>query len=340
MTITAQIVADSISPTGQRITTMQLRYPRFIHAEELTHRILSTTPEQVFAEYLAIADGLMYDENLSRNASSSRAIPVKRLIKDIRRDPAMPIYWGRNQPGMQAGEDHFALVSVPTASGGIWDRSREEAWLDLMEIAIQYAEAYAESDYHKQIVNRILEPWAHINVVVTATNWNNFFSLRAHKDAQPEIRDLALKMIDAMANSLPVELQPGEWHLPYINATDFSQARLHQKKGRITRDEPMYDELVGKVLIPVSVARCARVSFLTHDGRQTTVEEDMALYEKLVGGVPLHASPAEHQGTPDMAYPNPHNDPMVSYENPDQHGNFTGWIQFRKLLEEKFDDRC
>src|ERR1700693_1578480 len=81
MTVSAKIVADSVGQAGQRITTMQLRYPKFIHGEFMTHRVFS------------------------RNASSSRAIPVERLIQDVIDDPAMPVFWGKNQKGMQAKEE-------------------------------------------------------------------------------------------------------------------------------------------------------------------------------------------------------------------------------------------
>jgi hypothetical protein len=313
MTITAKIILDSISPQGIRLTTMQLRYPRFIHAEFMTHRVFS------------------------RNASSSRAIPVKRLIEDLRRDPAMPIYWGRNKPGMQAGEDWHELVSVPTASGGIFfhDRTREEAWLDLMETSIKYAEAFDESEYHKQIVNRLLEPWAHINVVVTATQYSNFFALRSHPDAQPEIKLLSDHMRLAMCSSVPSSVEKGQWHLPYVLGSDWQALRAFAKKNRITRDEPQHEELV-KLALMVSVARCARVSYKTHDGRETSVEEDIELAHKLVVSTPLHASPAEHQATPDKPYWFNSANKEYGWQNPKLHGNLNGWKQHRKMLPNEF----
>lgn len=304
MTIEAKIIADSESPDGIRLTTFQLRYPRFIHAELMTHRVFS------------------------RNASSSRAIPVAKMIEDLRRDPAMPVYWGTNKPGMQAGEElEGGHIASPRSFA-------QMIWLSAMEDAIDRAQALIDLGLHKQIANRILEPWAHINVVVTATDWENFFTLRRHESAQPEIKELAERMFAQMAMSIPGDLQPGEWHLPYITKEDWSAARHHQMAGRITRDEPMYDELADKVLKKVSVARCARVSYLTHDGRQTTVEEDLALYERLVGSQPLHASPAEHQATPD----NRHCDlkHCDEWSNPEVHGNFRGWIQYRKTLPGEF----
>lgn len=300
MTIEAKIVADSISPDGIRLTTFQLRYPRFIHAELMTHRVFS------------------------RNASSSRAIPVARLIEDLRRDPAMPIFWGSNQPGMQAGAElndddtdpQWRGLSARAGAKVLWDRA--------MESAIEIAEHLINLGLHKQIANRILEPWAHINVVVTATSWENFYTLRRHKDAQPEIKVLADLMWDAHQASAPQKLQPGCWHLPFLDDNDIDVAL-------VIDGEPAYDKL-----IKISVARCARVSYLTHDGRQTTFEEDLTLYERLLGAQPLHASPAEHQATPDTRVICPMTNEPERYEHPELHGNLHGWIQYRKTLAGEF----
>lgn len=313
MTISAEIIADSISAQGIRLTTFKLRYPRFIHAEELTHRILETQPEVLV--YEAIPDGLMYDQNLSRNASSSRAIPVNRMIEDLRRDPAMPIYWGSNKPGMQAGEE-LTGTELELA---------KRIWLMAMEDAIFRAEELIRVGLHKQIANRVLEPWAHINVVVTATDYENFFTLRRHKDAQPEIKELADQMWLARANHVPAPLVPGEWHLPFIKPEEILKNRLD--RGQIDWD----------ILKRVSVARCARVSYLTHDGRETTIEEDLALHERLLGAQPLHASPAEHQATPDEAIygsslPATRDYILKGWKNPELHGNLNGWVQYRKIL--------
>lgn len=329
MTITATLIEDTISPDGIRLTTMQLRYPRFIHAEELTHRILSSQAEYII--YEAIPDGLMYDQDLSRNASSSRAIPVERMIADLRRDPAMPIYYGSNKPGMQAGAE---------LTGQDLDDVKM-AWLIAMDMAISSAEVMVKKGLHKQIANRILEPWAHINVVVTATDWSNFFALRSHPDAQPEIKQLSDLMKEAMDNSVPRMLSQGEWHLPYVLGSDWVDIKQCAKKHRITRDEPQYEELIN-LARKVSTARCARVSFLTHDGRKTTVEEDIELHDKLVVSVPLHASPAEHQATPDRwsdtgqaSYGGPASS-EGKWQHPELHGNLRGWIQHRKLLADEF----
>lgn len=302
MTIEAKIIADSISPEGKRITTMQLRYPRFIHAEFMTHRMFS------------------------RNASSSRAIPVKKMIEDLRRDPAMPIHWGSNKPGMQAGEQ-LDPDSVGTC---------QSIWLDARDDAIRKAEWLMKNGLHKQIANRILEPWAHINVVVTATDWANFFALRRHEDAQPEIKALADAMWDAMDQSEPRVLQPGQWHLPYVDAdVDADRDTFNYERDQaLAGSTPSIpeDRDVLDVLRKISVARCARVSYLTHDGRQTSIEEDLQLYDRLVGSQPLHASPAEHQATPDKALMRNGLGEVIMWDAENLHGNLTGWVQLRKTL--------
>lgn len=315
MSFEAKVIAHSASPypDARPLFTMRLRYPRFIHAEELTHRILNTSPEQI--ETWSIPDGVMYDRSLSRNASSSRAIPVPRLIADIQRDPAEPLFWGKNQPGMQAAEE----LDEPSkrVARAIWRRNREACIHDAFEM-------YAIGA-HKQLVNRLVETHGHINVLVTATDWSNFFALRRHEAAQPEIHHLADLAWKAQQASTPRKLLPGEWHLPFITPDD----------ERLVRD--------SADLIKLSVARCARVSYLTIDGRAPTVGEDLALYERLVGSVPLHASPCEHQATPDRrrgkvttlsvhgGYPLEVNRGGY-WEHPDMHGNLDGFIQYRKML--------
>lgn len=279
----AIVLADSIAPNGKRITTFQLRYPRFIHSELMTHRLFS------------------------RNASSSRAIPVAKMIAQVRDEPACPIHWGANQSGMQAKAqlEGESLVKA------------KELWLTASQLSADIAEEMAKIGLHKQVANRILEPFQYISVVLTATDYDNWFELRDHEDAQPEIRELAIAMRDAMDASLPICLKPGEWHLPYI--TD--------------EEREVYDT---DILLQVSAARCCRVSYLRHDGQVPNVQKDIELCEMLVGARPLHASPFEHQATPDVE-----NNAFMKlfkgqYKQPHMHGNFNGWVQHRKLIEAKF----
>ena len=260
MMFEAKIILDSVNESGDRLTTFQLRYPRFIHSELMTHRVFS------------------------RNAMSSRAVPVAKMIAQVRDNPAKPIHWGMNKPGMQATEE------VPAASA-------EHLWHKAATLAADVAEQMVKLNLHKQVSNRILEPFQWMNTIVTATEWDNFYSLRAHPDAQPEFQKLAVMMLEAQESSRPKLLRAGEWHLPYVTLLELETGDVDLRK--------------------VSAARCARVSYLTHDGRKPEFQEDLALFDRLAGGVPLHASPLEHQGTPG------------AYDC----GNFKGWTQFRKVWE-------
>ncbi|AQU86181.1 hypothetical protein B0W47_00495 [Komagataeibacter nataicola] len=297
MTIEATSILASVDAAGKRIDTLLLRYPRFIHAEELTHRIIETQPECLF--YEAISDGLMYCEDLSRNASSSRAIPVLRMISDIERDPVEPSFWGANQAGMQAKQELTGAAL----------QAAKDRWSMAFRDMTEHAKALAHIGAHKQIVNRILEPFAHINVVVTATEWDNFFALRDHEDAQPEIRALAKAMKIAMLAAPVQYLDLGQWHLPFVSTDEM---REHQGLMDPT----------GNLRV-VSAARCARTSYLTHDGRKSSLSEDIALGERLTKSRPFHASPFEHQATPYV----------LGFHNETDQRNFRGWVQNRALME-------
>jgi len=269
--IEAKIIEDSISPARARLTTFQLRYPRFIHAELMTHRLFS------------------------RNASSSRAIPAKRLLDDIENEPAMPIHWGLNQKGMQAHSEMDAFQS----------EACKELWLEARDAVLSYARTLDSMNLHKQVVNRITEPWAHISVVCTASEFDNFFSLRCHPDAQPEIKRLADQMRDLYFDSRPRKLKIGQWHLPYIK----DEERFAPGNGGLKNEA---------TLIKASTARCARVSYLTHDKKEPRIDDDIALHDRLFGS--KHMSPFEHIATPNS-------DPNV------WSGNFKGWVQYRKTLK-------
>jgi hypothetical protein len=173
-------------------------------------------------------------------------------------------------------------------------------------MAIQCAEGVKELNdlgLHKQWANRPLEWFGNITVVVTSTEWSNFDELRNHEMAQPEIHHLAKLRLEVYNKSNPNKLAEGDWHLPYVS----------QEERKLYSVD---------TLLKISTARCARVSYLTQDGNIPSVDKDIALYERLVGSVPLHASPCEHQA---MA---------TSYREQPNSGNFRGWIQHRKLLEQ------
>ena len=300
--ISANVVADSVSPHGVRLTTMALRYPKFIHGELMTHRVFS------------------------RNASSSRAVPTARLIAEARGDDtrASFVWWGKNQPGMAAAEE---LSDDPSSNifGVSQKRAARLAWKHAAEDAAEAAERLVAIGAHKQLVNRLLEPFTHINVLVSATEWDNFFGLRLHDDAQPEMRALATAMWQAHVSSIPCEIGFGAWHTPYYDEEDFEPVEIYADAGN--KWTPL------EVGLRVSVARCARVSYASFDtGRRSTIEEDLRLYDRLVGAQPLHASPAEHVATPDPKTYRIFKDvPLMSN---DRHlwGNFIGWNQYRKTL--------
>jgi thymidylate synthase ThyX len=299
--IQATIIADSIGDDAPRLTTYQLIYPRFIHAEVMTHRVFS------------------------RNASSSRAIPTKRMLEAIRLEPAKPTDWRMNEPGMQG----FTLASDYVVE------QAERIWFDAMVSASAYAEALDALGVHKQYVNRITEPFQHIRVVLTATDFDNFFALRDHPDAEPHIQLLARAMKEAMEASTPVRLGSGEYHLPYI--TEFDLDRVAMWLDNPENREKVGTKSVREVLCRISTARSARVSYKTNDGKPTTMEADLDLYDRLVRADLIHASPAEHQATPDhwMAR-------GKRWLQPQLHGNLRGWQQYRKTLPnenlQNFDD--
>lgn len=309
----AIIIADSISPEGIRLTTFQLQYWRPIHSELMTHRVFS------------------------RNAGSSRARPSAKIIEQVRNDPWGPIHWGKNEPGMQAsveleGEDLNSAIHY---------------WKMQAEIAATGAELLNKLGVHKQAVNRLLEPFTYIDVVVTATDFANWFALRDHADAQPEIRELAQLMREVYDHSEPKLLKPGEWHLPYITDEDLVEAR--SLIDPFASSSPPWHGLNAlDLLMRASAARCARVSYKLHDGNKTDFAKDLELFERLLVSQPLHASPAEHQATPDRFE---HDEFIVSLDrvnapmmprgkkrwiNPQLHGNFRGWCQHRKMLPNEF----
>lgn len=264
MTISAKIIADSVNPNGEQITTFELEYPRFIHSEFMTHR------------------------DFSRNASSSRAIPIWKMIKHVWFNMARPIHWGKKQKGMQADKE---INPVSKAIGfGLWTVT---GWfVSIMTLLMKLM------GVHKQVANRMLEPWTHIKVVMTTTKYDNWFNLRDHKDAQPEIRELAVQMRKAMKNSTPRKLEWGGWHLPYVTEEDRQNCSINE-------------------LIEISATACAQVSYRILNTSMETVKRVFAL---LINADVIHASPFEH--------------PARATKNGGS-GNFTGtkWKQYRFYVE-------
>lgn len=267
-----QMIEDSISPDGIRLSSIQLRYPRFIHSELMTHRVFS------------------------RNARSSRAVPTQRLLAEA---PFIPEF-SENRPGMQAGDVLDAETQYE--ANALWEQLARECQRVVSRLH--------ELKVHKQWANRPLEWFGWIDVLVTSTDWANFFALRLDSGAQPELQVVAEMMRDVMEMSTPRLLQPGEWHLPYV---------LPSEEVELDNDTKLV----------LSTARCARLSIEPFEG-EANYEAEKARYERLVVSRPVHASPAEHQATPDN-----NNAARIGDEywsSPHLHANFHGWIQHRKLI--------
>lgn len=242
-TYACKIIEDSIGHHNRRLTTFQLTYPRYVHAELMTHRMFS------------------------RSAASSRAIPVNKLAQAALENMVQPIRWGKNQAGMQAAMEDLSAEDLEAA---------KVIWENVAKTCAEAATNLAKLGLHKQWANRMLEWFGTITVVVTATDYDNFFELRCHPDAQPEINHLANLMRLAYGLSKPRVLVNGEWHLPYVSG-----------------DERCYEK-DSYTLAKISSARCARVSYLKHDGTAPSVSEDLALFDRLAGSRPAHLSPLEH----------------------------------------------
>jgi hypothetical protein len=268
---------------------------------------------------------------LSRNAASSRAIPVSKLIKLVETKPARPIEWGKNIKGMQAKEqlDWPELLQATT----LWDNTARAT--------CAAARKFDDLKLHKQISNRILEPYQMIKVVCTATTYDNFFHLRKHPDAQPEIRELATVMWKALNQSRPLSVGPGEWHVPYIHREDTElglQYYIWEEQDNLEK-QLIKTYLTAEQAIMISASCCAQVSYRILN---TDIEKARDIFQRLVESKPVHASPLEHQATPMSNLTNSCNS-CDSWEKGVTHsdrkgrtwsGNFLYWIQHRQLIND------
>lgn len=258
--------------TGKEIFTFELEFPRIILAEFNTHNALS------------------------KNASSSRAIPVPTMLKQVRENPAFPVRFGAANAGMQDKGPHDSLVSVPFGyNGDFVDMSVEDAWRGCARDAASLAEAFHEAGYAKQICNRLIEPFQMMKVVMTATQLNNFFWLRNHDAADPTIAELARVIKAAYDASVPVVLQAGEWHVPYYNAGQWIPH--HTTEDGVVRD--VFGNDLEHALV-ISASCCAQVSYRKLDD---TIEKARGVVARLnlkgeEPDQPVHASPLEHQASP------------------------------------------
>ena len=310
--ITAKVICDSISEQGIRLTTFEIEYPRFIHGEMMTHR------------------------SLSKNSSSSRAIPIKKMLEQIESNMAIPLYWGKAKAGMQADEE----VDIDS----VW--WYEEKWkfaFDEVSYRIQQLSDNVEGKkgfmppLHKQIPNRLSEPFQMMKVVITGTDFDNFFNLRIHKDAQPEICMLAYKMYEAMQGSTPQVLYDGEYHTPYVKA-------LRDGTGSLLYFDNDMNYLTLADAIKLSAASCASVSYRTEG---VTLEKAEKIFDMLIKAEVVHSSPFEHIATPvkpkfnELGKVRVNCSETQSWEDGVTHmnkkgdlcsGNLRGWVQYRHLL--------
>lgn len=270
----AKIVEDSVGPNRVRLTTMEVTFPRIVLAEFNTHRMFS------------------------RNSASSRAIPFAKLVERVMETPFVPEEWGTNKAGMQAGDALSGDLAIVA----------ERIWLDARYEAVLNARKLHELGVHKQLVNRLLEPFMWHTVLVTSTEWDNFLNLRCHPDAQPQIQVASRLMKKALDEGSPRTIAEGEWHLPMITMAERETMPIEDQRW-------------------VSAGRCARLSYLTHHGtRDVQADIDLAFKLRLSG----HMSPFEHQAQ------------AVEDWSIKMHGNFRGWRQFRKTIpsEDVFGGRA
>lgn len=284
MTHSAKVLADSISPDRVRLTTLEVTFPRIVLAEFNTHRVFS------------------------RNSASSRAIPVEKMIKMVEDDPYIPTHWGKNQKGMQA---EVELSKDEQATAVSW-------WLGARSKAIESAKALLAVGVHKQITNRLLEPFMWHTVIVTATEWKNFFHLRCNPMAHPEIKLAAELMRDAMMESTPTVLGYGQWHLPLVVGVELKASAFGS--DWTVRD---YD-----YWCKVSVGRCAAVTYLNHGKRAP--QADIARHDKLLEAG--HMSPFEHVARPMTLEEAAEFDHTIGFC-----GNLRGWVQYRKTIPHEAD---
>lgn len=337
--INADIIADSITPHGHRCTSFVLTMPRIVLAEFNTHRMIS------------------------RNSASSRAVPFDKMVERVQENPFIPIRWMKDHSGMQGDEyftdeDQVKPTVYPVSEEGknhykVSDLLKAN-WLKARDQAVYFAKNMSELGLTKQFVNRLLEPFMWHTVIATATEWENFFALRAHEAAEIHIQKLAYMMLEEYNASEPKHLKPGQWHTPFGDR--FDEARI-DKLGFVKDNSPFYtgehgkpdaDEYIAEIRarkVAIATARCARVSYINYEGNDD-YEADIKLHDRLakLG----HWSPFEHCAramTPEEAessirhelsdgedsFTNHHGTDVV--ETTAWSGNFRGFIQYRKMFE-------
>lgn len=268
----ATVLADSISSAGKRLVTFEVTFPRKLLAEVNTHRVAA------------------------KNTSSSRAIPVTKVIEAVKNDPFLPRAIGLAEPGMQSSQfldkDKTKLVQEQIRALAMNATATARHLLDVYGL-------------HKQVINRYLEPWLMVTQAISFTDIENFFAQRCHPTAEPDMRVLAWCMADVYyRDSKPVHAPLGSWHLPYVTEEERARMPIEMQKK-------------------ISVARLARTSYRLDGGFAPDPEKELSIFDKLLAGLlsekedePLHMTPFEHVATP-SAFAD-----KVS-------GCFRGWEQYR-----------
>lgn len=290
--IEVSVIQQSVSPLNSIITTFKLRYHRYIHSELRTHRLFSM------------------------NSASSRAIPIERNIEYVLNNPATPTQWGKNQRGMTAsayldkGEEEIAK--------GIWHSSLKDT--------VESVKCLSQLNVHKQIANRLLEPYMYMNTILTAVDLDNFFYLRRnasdYHEAQPEIALLAEKMYEEYKSATPQRIEKGQWHIPFI---ELRKGKYYLGEERVTLVEAL----------KISSSMCAQVSYRKEDA---SLEKATRIWEKLVEGNRLHGSALEHCASPIILNEEDNWKDIKGISHVDSSGdywsgNFRGWLQYRKLFD-------
>lgn len=281
--ITARVIADSLNRSGNRLTSLVITIPRIVLAEFNTHRAIS------------------------RNSASSRAIPFKKMVETVESNPFVPTAFQKSHSGMQ-GTEYMTDVNEIEEAKDLWEIS--------MAMALASAEQLDKIGVTKQLCNRLLEPFMYHTIIATATEWSNFIALRAHDQAEIHIQDAAYKVLDALNNSRPKMLEPGEWHIPFGDTIDYG--RLQTELGALSSGE------CDSLKIKIATARCARVSYMNFEGKDDYMA-DIKLHDILKASG--HMSPFEHVAQ--------------ALHAPIHSGNFVGFEQYRKTIvnENQSDER-
>jgi len=280
--IKAKIVQDSSLPTGERLLTFSVMYGRLIHSELLRHRAAS------------------------HSVKSSRAIPTHKYRAEVMENIYVPVKFGTKKKGMQAGEPTFLTKFYG-----------EKIWKLSSKFACFFHWMMEKFGIHKEVANRVLEPyvWVEETITVEADALKEIANLRVHDDAQEDVRRIVEEMVYEMDKSTPVELNQGQWHVPYV-------------VRRQVENEMIYTDNTGNKLtldqaIVCAAARCARSSYANHDNSMSSYDKDIGLAKQLVGSEPMHLSPFEHQARPFTD----------DTEKSQYSSNFRNFFQQRKAIE-------